>query len=78
MLELKIAFDFRCSLCGHSMGVTLACAGNGLHAGQRGWATVKVPCPTCHENNRLYFSTDGVLHEVEPENAGLMQEPSLN
>lgn len=70
MVELEVAFDFRCCACGSDMGVTLKCAGKGLTPGKGILATVKVPCPTCQEINRLYFSPDGTLHRVAADQEG--------
>lgn len=79
MLELEVAFDFQCCSCGSHVGVTLRCAGDGLASEQKPLATVKVPCPTCQNVNRLVFCPDGTLYKVEPDGRRLKAtEPSLN
>jgi hypothetical protein len=80
MIELQVAFDFRCRACGNNMGVTLKCAGPGLATGKNGLATVRVPCPTCQEVLTLLFHPDGALVEVKTEETTRMRvpEPSCN
>jgi hypothetical protein len=79
MLELEVVLDFRCCLCGHDMGVTLKCEGKGLAAGLDTIAAIKVPCPTCHKFNQIFFTPGGTLHHVAPaERKSRIPEPSLN
>ena len=79
MTELEVKLDFACTYCGHTVGVTLRCAGKGLTAGVRTVAAVNVPCPTCGAVNQLYFEPSGTVRAVAPY-AGPRQvpEPSLN
>lgn len=79
MVELEVAFDFRCCLCGNNMGVTLRCTGAGLAPGKETLATVKVPCPSCWKINQLFFSPEGTLHKVAPDTSRAMAYvPSCN
>ena len=78
MLEMEVMLDFACSICGHDMGVTLRCAGKGLSAGASARAWVRVPCPTCGNINKIVFAPDGTLHDLAPQEACLVPEPSLN
>jgi hypothetical protein len=79
MLELEVLLDFRCCSCGHDMGVTLKCEGKGLASGMHTLASVKVPCPTCGNNNQIYFTPSGTLHHVAPERRKFdYPEPSCN
>jgi phage FluMu protein Com len=78
MLELEVILEFACGSCGHDMGVTLRCAGQGLAAGYNGLASIKVPCPTCHNINQVMFEpASGALRRVCLD-ACLVPEPSLN
>jgi hypothetical protein len=78
MLALEVRFDFSCCLCGHAVGVTLRCEGHGLAENPR--TAVKVPCPTCGENNLIEFTPeDGRLHRVTRERFYWnIPEPSRN
>jgi hypothetical protein len=79
MMELKVTLDFECSICSHSIGVTLKCEGKGLTAGSRAVATVNVPCPTCGAVNQLYFEPRGTVQAVSPyRTARQVPEPSMN
>lgn len=83
MLELEVILDFTCCNCGDPLGVTLKCTGSGLFAGKDCVASVKVPCPNCHEIIHIAFSPDdGTLHEINlvgfERPALLMPEPSFN
>ena len=78
MLALEVRLDFVCCLCRHSMGVTLKCEGEGL--ADNPLTMVKVPCPTCGENNVIHFTPeDGRLHHVARERVyWQIPEPSCN
>ncbi len=78
MLELKVTLDFACCVCGHTVNVTLKCAGKGLLAGARTVAAVNVPCPTCNSINQLFFEPCGTVRGVAPVPARHVPEPSLN
>jgi hypothetical protein len=79
MLALEVLLDFACCNCGHEVGVTLKCEGPRLAADMDLPAKVKVPCPTCCENNVLYFTPRGALLRVAPEQNRLeVPEPSCN
>lgn len=79
MLEVDVRLDFNCCCCGHSMGVTLKCEGKGLMHGMHAVVSVKVPCPTCGNTNRIYFTPGGTLHNVVPERRRFeILEPSYN
>jgi hypothetical protein len=69
MLEVECMLDWQCCACGSPMGATLKCEGYGL-ADKDAKALVKVPCPSCHQNNQVIFSPDDgeivdVFHEAE-------------
>jgi len=67
MLQTEVMLDWACCVCGNPMGATLKCEGAGL-ADKTAKAYVKVPCPSCHQNNQLIFSPDdGALDEVFAE-----------
>jgi hypothetical protein len=78
MLALQVRLDFTCCLCGHAVGVTLQCEGQGLLGNPL--TSVKVPCPTCGENNQVFFTPeDGRLHRVLRERVYWhIPEPSRN
>jgi hypothetical protein len=78
MLALEVRLDFSCCLCGHAVGVTLRCEGQGLTGNPL--AAVKVPCPTCNGINQVFFTPeDGRLHRVLRERLyGQIPEPSWN
>jgi hypothetical protein len=78
MLALEVRLDFSCCLCGHAVGVTLRCEGEGL--ADNPLTAIKVPCPTCGGNNILHFTPeDGRLHRVTRErHYGLIPEPCTN
>jgi phage FluMu protein Com len=79
MTELQVILDFACCRCGHAVGVTLKCAGKGLSAASRTVAAVRVPCPTCHAVNQLYFEPSGTVRDVVPAEATERRlEPSIN
>ncbi len=78
MLEMKVTLDFACCGCGHTVSVTLKCAGKGLRAGAQTVAAVNVPCPTCQSINQLYFEPCGTVRAVAPYPARQVPEPSLN
>jgi hypothetical protein len=79
MMELNVSLDFACYSCNQSVGVTLKCEGKGLTAGPWTVATVKVPCPSCHVVNLLYFEPSGTVHAVSPyRDPRQVPEPSLN
>ena len=65
MLALQVRLDFTCCVCARPMGVTLLCEGQGL--ADNPMTTVKVPCPTCGQNNQIFFTPDGALHRVTRE-----------
>ncbi len=63
MLALEVRLDFSCCLCGHAVGVTLRCEGQGL--ADNPMTVVQVPCPTCGGGNQIHFTPeDGRLHRV--------------
>ena len=67
MLELEVMLDWDCCACGSPMGATLKCEGSGL-ADKEAKAYVKIPCPSCLQNNQVIFTPDeGTLDEVFPE-----------
>jgi hypothetical protein len=79
MMELNVVLDFACGGCGHSLSVTLKCAGKGLVAGTHTVAAVKVPCPTCGSISEVFFQPNGTIHSVAPcRGARPLPEPSLN
>jgi len=79
MLALELILEFACCCCGHDVGVTLKCEGKGLATGMDLPAKVKVPCPTCHENNVIYFTPRGALLRVAAETPRVeIPEPSFN
>jgi hypothetical protein len=81
MLELEVMLDWVCCACGHPMGATLKCEGDGL-ADKTAKAYVKVPCPSCHKNNQVIFTPDdGALYDVFPEDERIRYKipvPSYN
>jgi phage FluMu protein Com len=81
MLELELALDWICCVCGQPMSVTLRCEGEGL-ADKTAMAYVKVPCPTCHKNNQVIFHPDeGAVYDVIPEEESIRYKipvPSYN
>jgi hypothetical protein len=78
MVALQIRLDFSCCVCGHAVGVTLRCEGQGL--ADNPLTTVTIPCPTCDTNNQILFTPeDGRLHRVLRERLyGHVPEPSWN
>jgi hypothetical protein len=79
MLALDVVLDFRCCICNHDMGVTLKCEGKGLASGLDTVACIAVACPTCCNNNLIYFTPGGALHRVAPDRKRFeFPEPSLN
>ena len=63
MLALEVRLDFSCSLCGHAVGVTLRCEGEGLT--DNPLTAVPISCPTCAGTNLIHFTPeDGRLHGV--------------
>ena len=78
MVALQLRLDFSCCVCGHAVGVTLRCEGQGL--ADNPLTTVTIPCPTCNTNNQLWFTPeDGRLHRVTRERQyGRIPEPSWN
>jgi hypothetical protein len=77
MLALELRLDFACCVCGKPVGVTLRCEGKGL--ADNPLAAVKIPCPTCGDNNLIYFTPDGTLHRVTRERTYCrIPEPSSN
>jgi hypothetical protein len=78
MLALEVRLDFACCLCRHAVGVTLRCEGQGV--ADNPLTMVKVPCPTCGENNVIQFTPeDGRLHQVTRERVYChIPEPSTN
>lgn len=77
MLELDVVLDFACCYCGHDMGVTLKCEGKGLADNLDIVIDIKVPCLTCGNENKVYFSPSGTLHYVAPVKRKV-PEPSCN
>jgi hypothetical protein len=66
MLALDVRLEFSCCVCGHDIGVTLRCEGQGLAANPL--SVVPIPCPTCGGSNLLHFTPeDGRLHRVTRE-----------
>ena len=57
MLELEVMLDWACCVCGSPMGATLKCEGEGWRD-KDAKALVKVPCPSCHQNNQVIFTPD--------------------
>jgi len=79
MLALEVVLEFACCNCAHDVGVTLKCEGASLASDMDLPARVKVPCPTCGENNVLYFTPRGTLLRVAPEqNRVEIPHPSCN
>ncbi len=79
MLALKVVLDFACCICGHDMGVTLKCEGQGLKKGLNTPAYIKIACPTCGHHNVIHFTPGGDLLGVMPDRKRpRIPEPSLN
>ena len=78
MLALQLRIDFSCCTCGHNVGVTLLCEGQGL--ADNPVTTVTIRCPTCEGNNQIWFTPeDGRLHRVTCERRYQhIPEPSRN
>jgi phage FluMu protein Com len=78
MVELQLILDFACCHCDEPVSVTVKCAGKGLTAHTRAVATVQVKCPTCGQNNQLYFEPSGTVRDVFPAKPSGRLEPSVN
>jgi len=79
MTELQVVLDFACCSCGHSVSVTVRCAGKGLDAGMGTVAAVNVPCPTCGNINQLSFEPSGAVRDVCPYRSRCRSlAPSIN
>jgi hypothetical protein len=78
-MELLMSLDFACCGCGRTVNVTLKCEGKGLSGGAaRAVAAVDVRCPTCGQDNRLFFEPGGVLRKVRPAGRRGLPTPSAN
>ncbi len=78
MTELKVNLEFACAACDQPVGVTVTCAGSGIQASTRIYASVAVPCPACKGVNRVLFEPDGTVHDVSCHLLPRVPEPSRN
>jgi hypothetical protein len=63
-VQTEVMLDWDCCVCGRPIGATLKCEGAGL-AKSNAKAFVKIPCPSCHQNNQVIFTPEeGSLDEV--------------
>ena len=79
MLALEVIVEFVCCSCGQDVVVTLRCEGEGLADRLDLPASVKIPCPTCSDNNVIFFTPRGTLLRVAAEEIRMkVPMPSCN